>query len=210
ASLFAHEYYEAARNRLTADGAFVQWIQAYEIDARTLRTVYATFASAFPYVETWQVGPDDLALIGATRPLGCTASGIASRIADEPYKSALAVAWHTVDLHGVLSHYLAGDRAARAIASARGVEVNTDDRNIVEYGFARSMGASGVLTNELRDVARAMGDGRPPLPDDEGIDWAVVETARVSFLAAENYAAAARPSEDGPPEELARRAAIVS
>src|SRR5439155_7511937 len=76
ASLFTHEYYEAARNRLTADGAFVQWIQAYEIDARTLRTVYATFASAFPYVETWQVGPDDLALVGARAPLGYTAGGI--------------------------------------------------------------------------------------------------------------------------------------
>jgi len=88
--------------------------------------------------------------------------------------------------------------------------VNTDDRNIVEYGFARSMGASGVLTNELRDVARAIGDGRPTLADAAAIDWSVVETARISFLAAESYAAAAGSSSDGPPEELARRAALVS
>src|SRR5204862_1155121 len=131
ASLFTHEYYEAARNRLTDDGAFVQWIQAYEIDARTLRTVFATFASAFPYVETWQVGPDDLALIGATRPLGYTAEGLAARIRNEPFRSAVAVGWHASDVNGVVAHYLAGDRTARAIATARGVEVNTDDRNIV-------------------------------------------------------------------------------
>src|SRR5207237_879778 len=127
ASLFTREYYDAARNRLTPGGAFIQWIQAYEIDARTLRTVYATFASSFPHVETWQVGPDDLALVGATKPLGYSAAALADRIKDEPFHSALAIAWHTVDLNGVLSHYLAGDLTARSIAAARGVDVNTDD-----------------------------------------------------------------------------------
>jgi len=209
ASLFTREYYEAARRRLTANGAFVQWIQAYEIDARTLRTVYATFASAFPHVETWQVGPDDLALIGATQPLGYTADVLAARIQNEPFRSALAVAWHTADVNGVVSHYLAGDRTARSIAAARGVEVNTDDRNVVEYGFARTLGASGVLTNELRDLARGIGDGRPPL-DNAAIDWDIVETARVSFLAAENYGHAAGPLQDGPAEEVARRSALLS
>ena len=209
ASLFTKEYYDAARNRLSPDGAFVQWIQAYEIDARTLRTVFATFASAFPHVETWQVGPDDLALIGATRPLGYTAEGLAARIRNEPFRSAVAVGWHASDVNGVVAHYLAGDRTARAIATARGVEVNTDDRNIVEYGFARTLGASGVLTNELRELARAIGDGRPPL-DERAIDWPIVETARVSFLAAENYGLNAGPSQDGPPEELARRSALIS
>jgi predicted membrane-bound spermidine synthase len=209
ASLFTKEYYEAARNRLTPDGAFVQWIQAYEIDARTLRTVFATFASAFPHVETWQVGPDDLALIGATHPLGYTADGLAARIAAEPFRSALAVGWHATDLNGVVSHYLAGDRTARAIATARGVEVNTDDRNVVEYGFARTLGASGVLTNELRELARAIGDGRPAL-DEQAVDWPLVETARVSFLAAENYGLNAGPSQDGSPEEVARRSALIS
>src|SRR5204862_5367015 len=113
ASLFTHEYYAAARDRLTRDGMFVQWIQAYEIDARTLRTVFATFASAFPSVETWQVGPDDLALVGTTRPLGYTAHAVADRIGREPFRSALAIAWHTVGVNGVLAHYLAGDRTAR-------------------------------------------------------------------------------------------------
>src|SRR5207237_6133084 len=53
ASLFTREYYHAASNRLTPDGVFVQWVQAYEIDSRTLRTIYGTMASEFPYVETW-------------------------------------------------------------------------------------------------------------------------------------------------------------
>src|SRR5205814_9635217 len=56
----------------------------------------------------------------------------------------------------------------------------------------------------------ASGAGHQPLPVDAAIDWAMVETARVSFLAGENYTAAARPSNVGAPEELARRAALVS
>ena len=54
ASLFTLEYYRAASARLTEDGVFAQWVQAYEIDAPTLRTIYATMAAVFPQVETWQ------------------------------------------------------------------------------------------------------------------------------------------------------------
>ena len=39
ASLFTVEYYRAAARRLTADGVFAQWVQGYEIDASTLRTI---------------------------------------------------------------------------------------------------------------------------------------------------------------------------
>ena len=57
ASLFTQEYYRAAADRLTDDGVFVQWVQAYEIDTPTLRTIYATLASVFPQVETWHTNP---------------------------------------------------------------------------------------------------------------------------------------------------------
>ena len=42
------------------------------------------------------------------------------------------------------------------------------------------------------------------------MNWAIVDTARVSFLASENYALLAGASGDGPPAELARRSALVS
>ena len=55
-----------------------------------------------------------------------------------------------------------------------------------------------------------MDDGRPALADGAVVNWAVVDTARVSFLASENYALLAGASGDGPPAELARRSALVS
>ena len=59
------EYYRAAANRLTDDGVFVQWVQGYEIDTPTLRTIYATMAAVFPQVETWQTNPGDLVLVAS-------------------------------------------------------------------------------------------------------------------------------------------------
>ena len=69
ASLFTREYYAAARERLTDDGLFLQWVQLYEIDARTLGTVYATIASVFPHVEAWEAGGGDLVLVAAKKNL---------------------------------------------------------------------------------------------------------------------------------------------
>ena len=63
------------------------------------------------------------------------------------------------------------------------VEINTDDRNVVEFGLARSVGRSGgVLVAEIRELARAMGASRPPLDSDAGIAWPAVQTAWANFV----------------------------
>ncbi len=211
ASLFTREYYEAARQRLTADGVFLQWTQAYEIDSRTLRTVVATMASAFPYVETWQTSLGDLVLVGARHRLAYRTSDLAARIQEEPFKSAIRNVWRAVDLHGFLAHYVAGDAVTRAIASAPGVDVNTDDRNVIEFGLARSVGATAsVLTSDLRQLALALHAERPPLDDVSDIQWPAVDTAWIAYQATEispaNAMTAVRP--DG--GENARRTALVN
>jgi hypothetical protein len=205
ASLFTIEYYRAAADRLADDGVFVQWVQGYEIDAPTLRTIYATLAAVFPQVETWQTTNGDLALVASKRRGGYTAATLRARIAEEPFKSALRNAWRVADLNGLMARYVATDAMARTFANAPRVEINTDDRNIVEFGLARSVGrpASNLVT-ELRQTARAIGASRPPLDTDAGIAWPAVATAWAD-IAAWNIP----PDILGalPPEEQARQAA---
>jgi hypothetical protein len=178
ASLFTIEYYRAARARLTDDGVFAQWVQGYEIDARTLRTIYTTMAAVFPQVETWQTNEGDLLLLATVRPRGYDATALRARIAEEPYKTALANAWRAVDLGGVIAHHIATDAVARAFAGRPLAEINTDDRNIVEFGLGRSVGRSGSgLVGEIRQFASTMGASRPPLDTDAGIAWPAVDTA---------------------------------
>jgi spermidine synthase len=207
ASLFTREYYTAAHERLTDTGLFLQWVQMYEIDARTLRTVYATVASVFPHVEAWEAGAGDLVLVGAKRTLAYRADALAARARQEPFKSALRDTWRAVDLTGVLGHFIANARLAPLLAGAPGTEINTDDRNIVEFGFARSVGSSRLLIAELRDVARAAGHGRPTFADSAAIDWSAVDTAWVAYQTAERHFAGVVPH--GPRDAQARQAALT-
>jgi hypothetical protein len=63
ASLYTREFYQAIQRRLAKDGIFTQWVQGYDVDARTIRLVYATLSSVFPYVETWSPQPADLIFV---------------------------------------------------------------------------------------------------------------------------------------------------
>src|SRR5262249_44204800 len=136
ASLFTVEYYRAAADRLTDDGVFSQWVQGYEIDAPTLRTIYATLGAVFPQVETWQTKAGDLALVASKRAGGYNAASLRARLGEKPYASALRNVWRVVDLNGLVAHYIATDRLTRALAAAPGAELNTDDRNVVEFRLA--------------------------------------------------------------------------
>jgi spermidine synthase len=183
ASLFTIEYYRAASARLTVDGVFAQWVQGYEIDAHTLRTIYTTMAAVFPQVETWQTSHGDLVLLATARPRGYDAAALRARIGEEPYKTALANAWRAVDLSGVFAHYIATDAVARAFAGTPLAEINTDDRNIVEFGLGRSVGRGGSgLVSDIRQFARTMGASHPPLDTDAGIAWPAVDTAWANFV----------------------------
>ena len=205
ASLFTVEYYRAASQRLTDDGVFAQWVQGYEIDARTLRTIYATMATVFPHVETWQTNSGDLALIAWTKPRTFQAAALRALIAQEPYKSALAYVWRATDIHGLLAHFLATDAVTRAFAATPNVEINTDDRNVVEFGLARSVGRPpGNLMGDLRDLARAMGASRPAMDNYDGISWPAVDTAWTQGV---GWANRVFPASD-PPAEQQRRAAM--
>src|SRR6266850_450734 len=173
ASLFTQEFYGVAASRLTDDGVFVQWVQAYEIDAPTLRTIYATIASVFPQVDTWQTHSGDIALLASKRVGAYNRRAITAMLAEEPFKTAVPYSWRGVGLTGVLAHFLAADPLTRALVRARGVDLNTDDRNVVEFGLARSVGSGSNVIAELRKLAHQFGAARPPLDDATGISWPV-------------------------------------
>jgi hypothetical protein len=163
-------------------------------------------ASVFPSVETWQTRGGDIVLVGAKRAPAYDPARIAARIEEEPYRSALRVAWRSTGLNGFLSRYLAGDRLARAIASAPGVQINTDDRNIVEFGFARSLGRDYQMVSQIRALAHAVAATRPPI-DTAAIDWAAVDTAWVSQIAAEGGVIQISPQAS--PADRARQLALI-
>ena len=176
ASLYTREFYRAASERLNEDGLFLQWVQTYEIDAETVRTIYATMTSVFEHVDTWRTTPSDLILIGSRRPPRYDAERMRARMREEPYISALHKAWRVQTLEGVLGRFVGGDEMARRIAHEG--EANTDDRTIIEFGLARSVGRKNVFEfSELLNAARQTKSHRPGNIGGQ-VNWELVELNR--------------------------------
>ncbi|HEV8130967.1 MAG TPA: fused MFS/spermidine synthase [Acidobacteriota bacterium] len=181
ASLFTQDFYRAAAKRLNDGGFFLQWIQAYEVDSQTVRTAYCTLASVFPVVETFQTTISDLLLVGSARPISYQAGALRERLQQEPFRTAMRQSWRSAGLEGFLSHYVSDNSFARAIAQQEKSLLNTDDRNLIEFGFARNLGnVTNFDVRDLRELARSRGEDRPAVTG--GVDWNSVEDQRVAFF----------------------------
>ncbi len=137
ATLFTQEFYTAVKARLQKGGLFAQWLQGYEVNARAIHQVYATLSAVFPYVETWVTGPNDLLFIGHLSPPAYTLDQLRARVTQPLFAEALKRVWLARSAEGVLAHHLASPEFTRSFVQANPAPINTDDRNLLEYGFAR-------------------------------------------------------------------------
>lgn len=186
ASLFTQEFYRAVHDRLPDDGVFVQWLQAYNVDAKTVRTVYATLGSVFPEVETWISEESDLLLVASKQPFVYDVPQMRARIAQEPWKTALSRVWRGDDLEAVFARYIANGKLTRTLARLEADQLNTDDKTLVEFGFARGLGfrTRQFETVELRTAAHQHGFDQPTLAN-ANLDAAKIPIRRITMLAAD-------------------------
>lgn len=183
ANLFTQEYYRQVQAHLKPGGIFLQWMQAYEVDAQTIGTVYSTLRSVFASVETWTGAPSDLLLIGTEGRLRHDLAQIAQRIAEEPYRSALNDTWFTQSKEGVFAHYLAGPELSDFLVEKVKAPINTDDFNRIEFGFARTLGQGTELSLELNALTERFHRTVPRYPD--GLDLDLLRFER--WLASANH-----------------------
>lgn len=203
ASLFTTEYYRAAERRLAPGGIFVQWTQGYEVSSEAVRTVYASLSSVFPQVETWRTHRD-LLLLATREPLVHDGAELRRRLAREPFRSALADAWRVAELEGLLGHFVARPELGRALAAGHRGPLNTDDANLLEFGFARVVGRHGLF--DLSEALLLATDRRLDLPDLAG---APLEAGRVWETRLRLYPGGLRvPAELATPAVLARARAV--
>jgi spermidine synthase len=174
ASMYAREFYAAVQRRLSRNGLFIQWLQAYDIDATSVSTIYGTLASVFAHVETWHGLRDDLLLVASGRELVHDVEALRARITQEPFASALRLAWDTESLEGFLGHYVANDDFTRAVSAAH-PQLDTDEVSPVEFGFARTArGGARFSTQSISAEAQTRETERPMLHGG-AVDWARVD-----------------------------------
>ncbi|NNB94691.1 fused MFS/spermidine synthase [Corallococcus exiguus] len=178
-SLFTREFYQAAKQRLSEGGLFLQWLQAYEVDSLTVQSAYATLVSEFAEVDTWQTQSGDLLLIASTKPQSLELQALRARIAKEPFRTALSAVWRTDELEGVLAHFIANAGLA-SLAAERGANmINTDDLSSMEFAFARGLGQSiSFSTADMGRLSRRLGVDRLAFTGGSP-DWGRVEELRL-------------------------------
>jgi predicted membrane-bound spermidine synthase len=176
ASLFSRELYEAVRGRLKPGGIFLQWLQGYEVDAEVVATVYATLGSVFPAVETWEINSGDLLLVASREPLVHDVARVRERVRQAPYREALLWTWGVEGAEGFYTGYIASPELARAVAERPRARLNTDDLPVLEFGFARNLGRSGLFrVDDLVSLVRTRREDRPRGVE---LDWDLVAELR--------------------------------
>jgi predicted membrane-bound spermidine synthase len=182
ASLYTQQFYQAVRKRMNPRGIFIQWLQGYEIDRQTVRTALATLHSVFPHVEVWFAKKGDMLLICSAEPLAYDAAQMRQRLGQEPFRSAFADTWRATTLEAVLAHFVAGPDLAATIAKEE-LKLCTDDRNLIEYGFARTLGKETGFS--LDDLCKPAADCHADRPMVRGeISWQRVADHRQVMEAA--------------------------
>src|SRR6185295_1005829 len=125
------------------------------------------------------------ALVASRRPIRYDLPRLRERVEREPYRSALLRTWRSGGVEGLFSHYVARGSFARAEASLAGPILNTDDRSIVEFAFARSArDFSGGSVTDMREVTRLRNEHLPRLLE-KHVDWEKSTDAWIGFRAAE-------------------------
>ena len=175
ASLFTHEFYVTARNRLRPRGIFAQWVQSYAVHPETVRTIYATLTGVFPHVHTWWMTGGDMMLIASAEPLLIDAADLRARLQSEPYRSAAMNVWRVDSAEGFLGRLFANEDFAR-LAAKQAEAINTDDRTVIEFGFARSIDAATSLHEQTARDAERLRMMRPRVRG--AVDWAAVDRMR--------------------------------
>lgn len=135
--LFTREFYALLRSRLNDGGLAAAWVPAYNMDRESVQLILRSFLSAFPEASMWELIPGgDYLLVGSTRPLSVTVSGL-DRLASGP---RLAEDLRRVGVRSgrdLLARFLMGPDRLREVAGPGPLHV--DDRLQLEFSAPRLM-----------------------------------------------------------------------
>lgn len=158
ASLFTREFFEGAKARLAPGGVLCQWAHTYDISGDDLRSIVATFLTAFPEGALWLVGDADVLLIGTAGPLDERVAGIAAAW-QRPGVAADLASVGAADPYAVTSLFVAQGAALRNWVD--GAPLQTDDRSRLEFTGPRNI--FGVARDDNATTLREL-SGRSPKP----------------------------------------------
>ncbi|HYP27733.1 MAG TPA: fused MFS/spermidine synthase [Blastocatellia bacterium] len=139
ANLFTLEYFKRGADRLRDDGVFSQWLQIYEMSPQDVKTLVATFKTAFPYVYLFRGAEGDLMLLGSKVERKLELKNIQSHLMNPKVASdhRRISADSPAD---IISRLYLGPKELAAFSD--GAPINTDNNALIEFNAPRRVGTA--------------------------------------------------------------------
>ena len=155
-------------------------MQTYDVDDRTVEIFYRTLGTVFPEHRIMANTRGRSALSRNARADYYDATTLRQRLSQEPLRSGIRGAWRADGLEEFLGHYVGNAEVSKRMESLQPWPLNTDDRTVIEFAFARSVSATNVFhLPNFRAAVRAAGRDRPNI-EEANVDWNRVREAQIS------------------------------
>ncbi|MBI2070522.1 MAG: fused MFS/spermidine synthase [Elusimicrobia bacterium] len=155
ANLYSIEAFGLARRALAPGGIFCQWFHSYSMSEKDFKMVLATFLNVFPNAQLFNIRDVDFLIVGAngdwdidyeriSRALAATPAAVASLTPlglNQPYPF-------------LMEDFMLANDDLRAYIGGR-VDLNTDDRPILEFSAPKSLYMTGEQRKINRNLASA-------------------------------------------------------
>jgi predicted membrane-bound spermidine synthase len=129
-SVFTREFWTIAKSRLNEKGVFGQWVNLFNMDATTLRSIFKAFYEVFPYGVTFSnLDTGDFILFGSKHPIEFDYDRI-QKVLNQP-KIKATLEHHSITTPRDLLWYFALSRK-EAVAAAGKAPANSDTNILSE------------------------------------------------------------------------------
>jgi len=208
ADLYTREFFREARNRLSPDGIYCQWVQGYSISPDDLKMIARTFLSIFPEATLWLASEGDLMFLGRKDVAPTTTvRSIIERAEKNPRLVDAYRPFGESPADGLFANFLLGPEELREFGGDG--PVHTDDLPLLEFSAPKSLYLpAGTADNRKEIFRRKTGDFPEflviPTADLPGVYWRIGKYLLDHDRAAEANRAFAKASVLGLPVPVRR------
>lgn len=134
--LYTEEYFNLASSRLNFGGVMAQWLPLYQMSGDHIKSVVASFSSAFEYTSIWLLYADAV-LVGSNQPITIDLDRIDRLQENSPLiKEELTSVHMGGRAENLLSYFLTGYSGAENLR--KGAVINTDNNLYLEFSTPKA------------------------------------------------------------------------
>jgi spermidine synthase len=134
-NLFTKEYFQIIKSRLNEGGIYSQWLNLFNLDATTLKSIFRAMYDVFPHGMNFTVRDDgSMILLASNQPIVFNLSRISERMREPTIANVLAK-WNINTAHDLLTFFSLSREEANKVAISS--QPNTDDNLMTEVRLAK-------------------------------------------------------------------------